>query len=899
MALSANFVLFTIVVGTLLARSSGVQNSAQSAITPDVTIFDRRVIFADLVASRIFSRQPKTAIRQPPAVFRGSFFRSASVRSVAPSKAVAGLRTKAARAKAARLAAARAAAARAKSIASLAASRAAALKKAHIYRKQAAAIRPVTLAQHRQKKALLALAQRITTGLKYADIRTSMAKKRAALARNALTLKRRSVAAAKKVLIARKAYKAAKGKAKRAAALHRYLSLSTKSKRLAIVARRAAKASADYRLLAGPGSNCKRRGTICLRGWYCHGAPHSRRCMKYLKAGSRCDTSPYTYCGPGYQCGWNVSVKRCVRRVGRGKTCGTLTSVCQRHLQCRRHHGGRFTCVQKTERLNQCGVNPFLVCRTGLKCSRRKICVRPMPRPVRNFVDFNKRRAIGKKIQIDQRCRNWRVRTYSGFCNNLRHSNWGAANTTFYLLTKPQRHNFAALPNARVVSNAICREHVPRSNRRGMSELVMFWGQFIDHAVTFTDNSKVSLPIKVPAGDPVFQPGVIHFFRTQKRGKSNRESPINFLSSYLDAANVYGSTVDIAIGLRSKSGGMMRLPGNVLPRDSKGFFEAGDVRVNENPMLTTLHTIFAREHNRVASEVLRAFPKMKDEEVYQLARLIVGAEQQAIVYYEWLPAVLGRRLRRYRRYHVRKVGAVSNEFSTIAFRVGHTMINPFLTSVNARGRVLKQRLRSAFFNTKMFLKIGPESFLRGAMRTAAAEVDAEITTEVRNFLVGEGTGRGISLDLAALNIQRGRDNNIPSYNALRRGLRMRPARRFSDITSNVAMQRKLASIYKSVHRVDAWVGGVCEDHKKGGSLGPLFAKIWAKEFERLRDADRFYFEKRGVFTRTQIKRIPTLNALLGNRAAIGRTMKRVIVRNTALRSREVSDTPFFVTSSRI
>ena len=59
-------------------------------------------------------------------------------------------------------------------------------------------------------------------------------------------------------------------------------------------------------------------------------------------------------------------------------------------------------------------------------------------------------------------------------------------------------------------------------------------------------------------------------------------------------------------------------------------FAAGDVRANENIELTSLQTLFVREHNRVADQIARANPRLSDEQIYQQARAWVIAEMQAI-----------------------------------------------------------------------------------------------------------------------------------------------------------------------------------------------------------------------------------------------------------------------------
>jgi peroxidase len=94
----------------------------------------------------------------------------------------------------------------------------------------------------------------------------------------------------------------------------------------------------------------------------------------------------------------------------------------------------------------------------------------------------------------------------------------------------------------------------------------------------------------------------------------------------------------------------------------------------------------------------------------------------------------------------------------------------------------------------------------------------------------------------SLNIQRGRDHGIPSYNDLRVGLLLSPATSFADISSNSAVQQALSDAYDGdVSMVDAWVGGLAEGHVEGGMVGELFATIISDQFTRLMHGDPFFF----------------------------------------------------------
>lgn len=69
--------------------------------------------------------------------------------------------------------------------------------------------------------------------------------------------------------------------------------------------------------------------------------------------------------------------------------------------------------------------------------------------------------------------------------------------------------------------------------------------------------------------------------------------------------------------------------------------QAGDVRALEMPGLASLHTLWMREHNRLASQIRNLRSDLTDEEIFQIARKILIGEMQNIVYDEYLPVVLG------------------------------------------------------------------------------------------------------------------------------------------------------------------------------------------------------------------------------------------------------------------
>src|SRR5262249_57168852 len=81
-------------------------------------------------------------------------------------------------------------------------------------------------------------------------------------------------------------------------------------------------------------------------------------------------------------------------------------------------------------------------------------------------------------------------------------------------------------------------------------------------------------------------------------------------------------------------------------------------------------------------------------------------------------------------------------------------------------------------------------------------------------------------------------------------------------------QGKLQALYGNVDNIDAWVGALAEDHVAGGSTGPLVRAVLADQFQRLRDGDRFWYQR--VFSGSALK------------ALEGTTLADVIRRNTSL-----------------
>ncbi|HEY4233723.1 MAG TPA: peroxidase family protein [Lacipirellulaceae bacterium] len=424
-------------------------------------------------------------------------------------------------------------------------------------------------------------------------------------------------------------------------------------------------------------------------------------------------------------------------------------------------------------------------------------------------------------------------------------------------------------PDPRTISNTIAAHDAGETpNDRQMSAYVYLWGQFIDHDIDLTEpptTNAVEADVPIPTGDTSFDPDktgdqVIPFTRsrydtTTGTDATNPRQQINEITSWIDGSMVYGSDQATADSLRTFSGGkLLTSAGNMLPMDSAGNFLAGDVRANENIELTSMQTLFMREHNYWAGKIAAANPKLTDEQIYQQARAIVIAEIQSITYNQWLPAMLGTAaLPRYQGYDPTVNPDIANEFSTAVFRLGHSLVNDDVEFFGNNGTAVRDEveLKDAFFNPALLESTGIDGILKYAASTQSEELDSQIVDSLRNFLFGD-PGQG-GLDLASLNIQRGRDHGLADYNTVRAAYGLPRVTSFADITSDTAVQQKLQDLYGSVDNIDLWVGALAEDHVAGSSTGPLVKAVLADQFERLRDGDRYWFEN--IFSGRQLAQL--------------------------------------------
>lgn len=568
----------------------------------------------------------------------------------------------------------------------------------------------------------------------------------------------------------------------------------------------------------------------------------------------------------------------------------------------------------------------WIVCR-GLSITKDKVKQEVFVKSlIKEFAD-NARRVLGTA-----HCRAWP--TVSGLCNHPTDPMFGTSIVPVIHPNgndRPSTANMLAMnPNVRQISNDMVKatESVPAPFDTNM--LFVAFGQFLDHDLTLTPVDHVSEHSKAPINDPVtgLQMGFLRaatlnypYSRCCEAPYANDEVwkglPFNLITSFIDGGTVYGSNHLRANVLRAFKEGKVDMrrvqnemylpfnhPKHLLfklhnePSSSDdSLFVAGDERANENIFLTTVHTLFAREHNRVC-QLLKDWLKsqggrgerlLKDEWLYNMARTIVTAEIQSVVYNDFLPQTLGKdALPPYKGYNPSVDPRISTFHFGFAYRWGHSAVWENYIFRERSGNRRSHQLKHLFFNTKLFLRFGVDVILDTLMGTPASDVDERVIDSLRDFLFNP-QGKHV-LDLASLNMNRMRDLGIPGYLEIQK--RLRTGAGLDNIRPS--LQEKLIKTYGEADKIDPFVGGLSETKKNGSLLGPLFWEINRDQFLRLRDGDRFFYKN--LQWPSIIKRMPLIQQIRSDQWM----MKDVLIANSELKDSNFKQgVSVFRTNSRV
>ncbi|XP_055109423.2 thyroid peroxidase isoform X3 [Symphalangus syndactylus] len=495
-----------------------------------------------------------------------------------------------------------------------------------------------------------------------------------------------------------------------------------------------------------------------------------------------------------------------------------------------------------------------------------------------------------------------KYRLITGACSNRDHPRWGASNMALARWLPPVYedgfsqprgwnpgflYNGFPLPPVREVTRHVIQvsnEVVTDDDR--YSDLLMAWGQYIDHDIAFTpqstskaafgggadcqmtcENQNPCFPIQLPEeARPAAGTACLPFYRSSAAcgtgdqgalfgnlSMANPRQQMNGLTSFLDASTVYGSSPALERQLRNwtSAEGLLRVharlrdsgraylpfapprapaacaPEPGIPGETRGpCFLAGDGRASEVPSLTALHTLWLREHNRLAAALKALNAHWSADAVYQEARKVVGALHQIITLRDYIPRILGpeafqQYVGPYEGYDSTANPTVSNVFSTAAFRFGHATIHPLVRRLDASFQEHPDLpglwLHEAFFSPWTLLHGGYNEW-REFCGLPRLETPADLSTAIASRSVAD----------------------------------------------------KILDLYKHPDNIDVWLGGLAENFLPRARTGPLFACLIGKQMKALRDGDWFWWENSHIFTDAQRRELEK------------HSLSRVICDNTGL-----------------
>ncbi|SUD59644.1 heme peroxidase [Ectopseudomonas oleovorans] len=352
----------------------------------------------------------------------------------------------------------------------------------------------------------------------------------------------------------------------------------------------------------------------------------------------------------------------------------------------------------------------------------------------------------------------------------------------------------------------------------------------------------------------------------------------------------------------------------------------GDGRGNENIGLTAVHHVFHSEHNRLVEANKQTIlasgdlafinewllvqvdqvPESADgliwdgERLFQAARFVNEMQYQHLVFEEFV-----RKIQPFTdifmvQPDIEIDAAIVAEFAHVVYRFGHSMLNETVDRLSFDMQSSDIGLIEAFLNPVEFGSADADvmagSIIRGMTRQTGNEIDEFVTGALRNNLVG------LPLDLAAINIARGRDTGVPSLNSAREQFfaatgdsNLKPYVSWVDFALNIKnpasiinfiaaygqhesilaadtaeAKRAAATLLvmggsgspsdrtdflnssgtwadreSGLNLVDFWIGGLAERKMLfGGMLGSTFNFVFEIQMEKLQDGDRFYYLSR-------------------------------------------------------
>ncbi|MFI9584335.1 peroxidase family protein [Streptomyces sp. NPDC052236] len=479
-------------------------------------------------------------------------------------------------------------------------------------------------------------------------------------------------------------------------------------------------------------------------------------------------------------------------------------------------------------------------------------------------------------------------RTADGSHNDLDEPRMGMAGTRFGRNIPLDRippatpEDVLSRPNPREVSRALLtrRQLIPAES---VNSLVTAWLQFMIRDWISHGTSPEERPWEVPLmDDDPWPERPMTIMRTPDDPTRDPQVPpgtpdtrVNVSSHWWDASQVYGSNGEEQRRLRTGALGKLH-----LWDDEQTPFPSDPARDPSRVPgfwlgLVMMQNLFAQEHNAICEHLHWAYPSWDDEELFQRARLVNAALLAKIHTVEWTPAVIshpttvkalranwwgmaGERVHDlFGRISESEVVSGIPGAKTDHYGIPYSLTEEFVAVYRMHPLVRDEwHLRSITDNATLrhctFRDIaGPEA-LKVLGTTGMADLFYSFGTlhpglvtmhNFPKFLQEYERPDGHLQDLAATDILRSRELGVPRYNEFRRLLRLKPARRFEDLTDNPAWAKEIEQLYDGdIEKVDLMVGMYAEKLPKGFAFSDTAFRVFILMASRRLNSDRFFTE---------------------------------------------------------
>src|SRR5215210_103652 len=474
------------------------------------------------------------------------------------------------------------------------------------------------------------------------------------------------------------------------------------------------------------------------------------------------------------------------------------------------------------------------------------------------------------------------TRTVDGTYNDLDDPLMGAAGARFgrnvpLAETYPEELPKLLEPNPRTVSRELLTrdEFIPAET---LNILAAAWIQFEVHDWVFHGHNEDedAWQLDCADDDPWHEhPMQIDRTRRDPNAESNGGPPtwVNTETHWWDGSQVYGGNAEDAKNLRTGELGKLRLDDRgLIPKelDPPNPDYAG-VPGTQWIGLTALHSLFMREHNAICDHLHERHPELTDDDLYDRARLTLGALMAKIHTVEWTAAIIAHPTT-VRALKVNWWGALGERFDK---RFGRKTANDVirgLVGAPTQHHGVPYSLTEEFVSVYRMHPLIPDEFTFRSLKTD--EVVAEHSfrelgaLDVRQryseldmcdvfyslgvahpgaitlhnfprFLQEFNRPDGKVIDLAATDILRVRERGVPRYNRFRELFHMEPVRTFEEMTDNPAWAEELRRVYGDVDRVDLMVGMFAEPLPKGFGFSDTAFRVFVLMASRRIEADRF------------------------------------------------------------